>query len=381
MFRAFMAVYPWDVTREDECRVLDCVQGQIGLNGVSLWAVTPPLMHLRAPGREPRLFRTTGGMFFPAKESLYSVSRLKPAVAQWAKGKDPLRHTAEACAERSMALNVLISATRVGDWARRHPELAAKNVLGVPSECALCPSNPDVSAFLAALLGDISENPAVFTCILADLQCSWPEAFQSEFAFPGRGSARIRDALSICFCESCLQAAEGARINVEAARESVRRSLDLLWDRAELSEAASDPDVSVDAEASEYLQWQARATAELAKRLAGACRELWLYRGPTLTPASRAFEACGTVPCGLVLEPRFPGEIREPPLPAANRKALALSESFLIDTHPAQVVKTVVDSCRCGVEFVQFNGFGLLPEYALDGVRQAVRFARRTASH
>jgi len=205
MIRAHLTAYPWDLIDEREEAVLDRLRGEIGVTGLSLWVASPPVRQLRVRDVEPRIFSTRGGLFFRPSDEPYTGTRCKPLASGWHKGSDPLARIADACADRSLDLRAVVSATATGRVAQRHPEMACKNVFGAVSDTGLCLANPDVQSYLCGLVTDLSGRYQLTGVSIADFALAWPEAWNQDLRCGVPLDDMARSLLGICFCESCHQ--------------------------------------------------------------------------------------------------------------------------------------------------------------------------------
>jgi hypothetical protein len=140
----------------------------------------------------------------------------------------PLQRFAAASRQlrlRPVAWAVLFHNTRLGEL---HPEWTVRNAFGDRLRYALCPAQPEVVRYGSALLADVAEQGGV-------------EAIELEAAgFLGyrHGSHHDKTAfgldhdadalLSYCFCEACAGGLQRHGVDVENARQRVRRALGRL---------------------------------------------------------------------------------------------------------------------------------------------------------
>mgnify|MGYP005863561923 CR=1 FL=1 len=76
--------YPWDLVDEGIDRVLDRLQGEAGVTGVSVATHYHAVDQLRPHGSvAPRRFRSAGGAQFQPEAAAYAATRYRPVVAQW----------------------------------------------------------------------------------------------------------------------------------------------------------------------------------------------------------------------------------------------------------------------------------------------------------
>ena len=99
MLRAFVSASPWDLIDDDLDGGLDRLHGEVGVTGVSLWAVAPPRVELRTRSINPRVFHTRGGAFFHPEGRYYDATRCKPIASARVKSSDPIARLSQQLIE------------------------------------------------------------------------------------------------------------------------------------------------------------------------------------------------------------------------------------------------------------------------------------------
>jgi hypothetical protein len=106
-----------------------------------------------------------------------------------------------------------------------HPDCACRNAFGDAHLTDLCPSNPDVRAYVTALSGDIAAR-GVSAVVAESLHFHALEhGFHHERYFIELGPFG-RHLLGLCFCGHCLQAARRRGVDAEGLHAEVRRELE-----------------------------------------------------------------------------------------------------------------------------------------------------------
>jgi len=375
MMRAFLTVWPFDLLDADFSHRLDRWHGDIGLTGLAVWMAGGPSIALRLDGAEPRLFRSRGGLFFPPDKDRYGDSRLKPLVSDWSRSRNDLARIAEECARRGMELRCVAAASSIGRMAQRHPATAVKSAFGDDSAVSLCLLNPDVEAFLLALVDDLSAREHVNGLVISDFENAWREAFDPRLAAAPPLSGVQRQLLSLCFCESCRQRASRENRDGDMAARSVRQWIDRLSHLADEQPPSVQEIIDADSPLSLWIQWQRKELSSLAGRVMEQCRrELVFMPDPAADPV--------TVTLGT-----------DPPAPVRVMKLLHDEESLLGSHSPKELlvslrestpdrhqrmISLVTRAAERGASVVTFEGAVIPTEPALVAIRQALRYARRT---
>lgn len=378
--RAWLNVYPWDVLDEDPAGLLDLLHGGIGVTGLSLWVASPPLTQLRVHDLTPRVMHSRGGLLFHPQESHYASTRLKPQVSDWARGRHPLERIAKACDQGGIELRVNVSASVNGRLADRHAEMATKNVFEDSSRRSLCLINPDVQAFLVGLLSDLSARDHVTGVTLTDFENAWSEAYRDDLAAPVVLDQTHRALLSICFCESCRQRASQAGLDVDMTVRSVRTMLQSCFEGRTAQTPRLDALRSDQTPLSAWLNWQGSELDSLLRRLVEACRcELTLLRNVAGENRPAVVAIDPSIPAAVLTREWRIERLSEALCDQAARNELLVCPMTRFQGDAPELVALVSKAAELGFVGVEFSGPGMLPESALQSLKQAIRFARRSA--
>ena len=408
MFQANMICHLWDLLDEGVEEVLDRLQGELGVSGVCVPVVCPPQAQLRCrPGAGPRIFRTRGGAFFAPQDAYYQATRCKPAASGWLKNRNPLQLVAEQCRKRKLDCRAVVHSSSTALLARRHAQAAAKTVFGDAWPERICLVNPDVQALLVGLCRDLAENYQLSAIELRGFHMGRirPDSLGFDPPFDlGPGGYAL---LQMCFCESCRQRADSSsEVSHDLGPESAARSAETRLRRILEAGPATGglgltPEqlLADDAPLREHAAGQWRALAGLLESI---CREcdcpviLHTY-DDLIQGAARD-------------HPLADGEpIRGPAAVLAHVRSVSLSETEEVartvvglagpgqgaeveirpyvgqpvDAEPTgapALVRNLSRLVELGVRSVNLDDYGRIPEAAWPGVKQAIRFARRTTA-
>ncbi len=217
-----------DLADEGIDAVLDNLQVRGGLSGI-----TPAFVYHAArdifphnPRRKVFLL-DRGEFFFRADPARYHGLRIQPRVGALAREHDVLADTCRAAAARGLAVNawtVFLHADRAGEY----PDCAPCNAFGDLYQNDLCPANPDVRAYVRALVADISRYE-VSTILAESLHYHGLEHGHHHERYFIELGPKARYLLGLCFCKYCLTAADRLGVDGTAVRESVREDLDRVF--------------------------------------------------------------------------------------------------------------------------------------------------------
>ncbi len=386
MLPVYMSAYPWDFVDLEAGDLLDRLQGEVGVSGLTIPVALPTLMTLKAQPVSPRVFRTRGGVFFHPSAARYNNTRCKPIASGWIKSRDPFTKIASACCDRRLSLRAVVSATQTGRLPQRHPDLSCKNVFGDVSEQSLCLSNGDVQAYLCDVVADLSATYAIEAILLEDMGCQWAEAWHHDLMASASLGPSARKLLSLCFCESCYQQAATADLDLSQLQDFV---MDLL-NRVIQQGHVNDADVASAMADSELLghhsRWLNDSFVAMLTRVRESCQcELGLYvgqdMGPTVTMAKSA---------GLdLMIANYDGVERSlnelAHCDSSGNRSLENKIRLEIKLNPqavglvgADLVNTFQSAVKQNFAGIEVGPLGQCCDDTFSTLKQAIRFARRS---
>lgn len=399
MFDALMTVTPWDLIDQGVDEALDRLQGDVGVNGLSIRAASGPRFALRALPVEDCVSMTRGGAAFVPDEGRYAMTRCKPIASGRCKGRNPLGDIVEACAGRALAVRAEVSAAGVGRMVHKYPAAAAKNAFGAESGVCMCLANPDVQAYLCGLVGDLSGNYGLDAIVVTQFTIAWSDAFDSALRCGIRLDQADRALLSLCFCESCRQKAATSGVAVEEVVSTVRAILQgrLAGTGSEIHLAALLADNQA---LSHFVRWRGSELQALLTQLkaASSCAllvDLDSSCADGIVQTANDWSVADGVLVGLDAAENV---VRRAP-PAANdgtlftsgnptevgqfsecRVELRVPIEYWHRRGGSDLVSALSSAVESGVTTTTFDEYGLLSEAAFASIKQAVRFAKRSAS-
>jgi hypothetical protein len=400
MFEVHMVCHLWDLLDGGIEETLDHLQGELGLTGVCVPVVCPPLALLRCrPDVSPRVFRTEGGVCFRPREECYKATRCRPVVAAWQKGRNVLGEVVEGCRKRGLTCRLSVCTSGAGRVASRHPDAAAKTVHGDPWPDRLCLINPDVQGLIAGLCKDLADNFSPTAIELTEFHtgrfglsaavCEWPFDL-------GPGG---RALLSTCFCESCRQLGRDAPAGLDpsAAARSAEVRFERVFEAGRAMEAEPPQLLADDPPLRAHVERQWHSLAVLIRSIAAELPcglFLYEYDDVIVTDKARhplALEGALDDVSGLV---RSMPEVTGGDFDRAVQDALTRAGpnhrvELSIAAWPMRsnrtggsdspsLVRTLSRAAELGVAGVTLETYGQIPGSGLTAVKQAVRFARRT---
>lgn len=377
---ALVTLYPWDVLDGDIGALLDRLQGEIGVTGVSLWTGCPPTAHLRCRDVQPRLIRSVGGLFFrPAPRFYEPASSLLQAVvaAESLRNRDPLRILSDACAARRMDLRAKMSCSLLGGLAARNPAVATVSAFGDASLSSACLANQEVQHFLGAVAADLSSTGSLSSLELTDCVIAWHEATTGiRAAVPLGESERI--LLSTCFCEACRVRSTAAGVDFATAKRACRTLLQTALDDPLARSPRLGGLLAENAALRNLFEWRSSELSSFVRQVAAASHcEVMLDRSFDPIELRQHSASVLSAPAAVLSRLDRVAQLDFIVAPGVRRYELRIPAALAIGGNGAELVSTLSQAALRGVSGVQFDTFGLLPESALTVVRQSVRYARR----
>jgi hypothetical protein len=215
-----------DLVDEGMATVLDNVAGRAGVGGVTLAAAYHQGRDIfpHNPARKVH-FLDGDSVFFQPDARRYQGLLLQPRVSKLAQESDVLADLCRAASDRSMRVRAWTVFLHNHTLGAGHPDCACRNAFGDAHLTDLCPSNPDVRAYVTALSGDIAAR-GVSAVVAESLHFHALEhGFHHERYFIELGPFG-RHLFGLCFCGHCLQAARRRGVDAEGLHAEVRRELE-----------------------------------------------------------------------------------------------------------------------------------------------------------
>ncbi len=375
----FVTAYPWNLMERGLSELLDRLHGETGATGLSVWAATPRLCQLRVRDVRPRWFRTEGGLFFQPKRHSLTRAGTRSLVSNWTRSENPLAVIAEQCERAGMKMRAIFPAATTGLLAARYPEFACMNAFGDESKSAICLANPDVQEFILGLAADVTENYAVSAFILADYFVGWQEAYSKNVLTTHPLGAAAQSALGTCFCPSCLRVSEAAGVDLDKARHEVREVLNAaLGDSFPVEDRTGAGGKGTSLQT--HRRIQSDSVGQLLRRIVEECsRDVLIARslaGDGLVTVSKVDDLS---PVGVLTRVESADDLGAAFNPNAKQNELWVGASWAVGNRSASFVAAMAEAARLGFTAIDINNYGVLPDSALETVKQGIRFARRSA--
>lgn len=397
-----------DLHDEGMDAVLDNVQNRAGLDGVTVAAVYHEARDLfpHNPVRKLR-FLEGGVTYFRPDPARYRGLAIQPRVGALARETDVLAALCERAAARGLAVNAWTVFLHT-DWTvGGSEEHAERTAFGDPCLTELCPANPDVRAYAAALAGDIGRL-GMRTIVAESLHYHPLEhSYHHERYFLHLG-ARTRFLLGLCFCRHCLAAAAAVGVDAAGVHRFAREEIQRVFDGGEDASTELSREQAralAGGELGAYLDARDRTVATLAGEVAAAAAaegatfsfmdasgsiKGYADGRPTGGPATEIAWLLGVDPeqvgraCGSLEAIAYaadPQRIRldldayRAALPADGTLAAAMRPMLPDCDSTANLAEKLALARELGLERVDLYHYGFAPLVVLDRIREAIAAA------
>jgi hypothetical protein len=246
-----------------------------GIGGVALAVAYHNARDVLPHNPVRKLYYHEGGtVFFEPDQSLYGTiePRANGLVGQHG---DLLERLCEAAQRRSMSVTAWTVFLHNSRLSMTHPQHAPRNAFGDRLLTDLCPADPAVQEYATSLTRDISRYPVTRVMAEALHFKTLEHGYHHERYFLDLGPT-ARFLLGLCFCSSCVAAADDRGVAAETVRRSVVEYLRPIF---ETGSGGHEPlDVTAvgamsGGEMAGYLSARAGSVSQLVDQVAQAARE------------------------------------------------------------------------------------------------------------
>ena len=231
--RLAMWTYPWDVLDLGLEAVSRDLHDRAGLNGINIATAyhAGRFFQPRSPRRKA-YFPEDGTIYFTPDPKLWAGRRIVPKVADIVAEGDVLRDLIARRDRGGLSVacwTVCLHNMRLG---LLHPDACTRNAFGDPNYYGLCPSHPDVRAYIVTLIKDLTTH---YRPDIVQLETPGFMGYAHEFHHEKDGvglTAEDDFLMSLCFCDACIARSGKAGVDAAAARKTVRRWITEASERA-----------------------------------------------------------------------------------------------------------------------------------------------------
>ncbi len=381
-----MWTYVWDLVYDGVEDTLRYLKDEIGLTAVSVATSYHTVEHLRPHGKGPFIYRDKGALYFQPSRERYEGTDIRPRLSGLVKDHgNPLRRISEQCQKLGLGL-VSWTVCCHNSWLGEHyPELTLSNCFGDRYPEALCPGNPNVRAYLAGLVEDLTANYGVR---LAELEACHYEA-QRHYHHHEKISILFGELedflLGLCFCPSCSERGQKAGLDINGLRARVAGTLRHVFETGEPEGRKVSEFLAGDAELARFVEMRIDVVTSLLREMRARSRAplsamSWAPAEACGLDVKRAAEVVESITV-LAYSPS-PEKIRAIVSGAADpaggpAKIRAGYHTYPPETPDLSALRATVGAAlQLGVRAFSFYNYGIMPRRSLAWTREAVRLIR-----
>jgi hypothetical protein len=259
--------YAWDVLDEGPDSFARLAE-DLGLTNISMAASYHGGKALLPHNAEHHVyFIEEGAVYFQPSRRFFGTTKMKPRVSRLAADRDIFRDIVEACGKQGVATTAWTVAIHNTHLGTEYPELTTQNVFGDRYFHSLCPSQPDVMAYMRALAANLASYP--IEAVAFETLEFIPFRHYGFLEKEGIGVTPLAGLLlSLCFCPACLLVAKRSRINAGAVGKAVKLWLNEYFEGKHRSLGPIESGVSSIPGLAEYLDMRFNVLADGFKEVA-----------------------------------------------------------------------------------------------------------------
>ncbi|MCG8407253.1 MAG: hypothetical protein MI923_18805 [Phycisphaerales bacterium] len=378
MNQAFFWCYPWDLADEGYERALTRLVGEIGVDAVSVAATTHRVRSFRPRLTEgPRTVSYDAAAHFQPSGRCYANTQLRPTAAAWMKTRNPLEKIARLAEQNAIKLRVWTVCCQHDTLSARHPMATRVDVFGDRFDGWLCPSNPDVREYVAALAEDLTTNYPVETIELEAMDFDMADR-RVELGIDSHPIGRA--LMDWCFCSSCRQRAMDAGVDTASVKASALSHLDRAFRLEPPAFGSFELLLANDTHLAGYQKMRIDAVTSLVQMVRSRTSARLMVHRNGRSKHGGADPSALAAHCDGFLLPWAHGRVQSDDTEDDRSKV-----EVRINCCPPHMkdgpslVTQVHQASQAGHPAIGFHHYGMTPEPCLDWIRQAIRYARREA--
>ncbi len=370
--------YPWDLLDEGLNESLGRI-ADMGLDGISLAVSYHAGMLLLPHNPRQRIrFLEDGALYFRPHGGHFEGLALQPRISRLTADADPLAAICAAAERKGLEVVAWTICNHNSHQGERHPDVVMRNVFGDPYLYALCPSHPDVQAYLQALLQELSDYPLRTLQLESCGFMGFPHSYHHEKIRMDLG-ATGRYLMGLCFCPACQKVAGKKGVDSSAAQIAVRGYLEgILAGRIPPTETFSD-EALLDKlpQLAPYLRMREGIVSRLVGRLHEAAEKplnilnLGEMPDPELAPHVDEVTLCAyeVAPDAVAATTRAARKKAQPPV----RLGIGIEACPLLSPSEENMVAKVRAAWDAGTDALYFYNYGLIPLKSLNWIANSLR--------
>ncbi len=213
-------VFASDLHDEGYDRVLGNIRDRGGIQGACLASSYHHSRDLFPHNPAHKISYLEGFVFFQPEEKLYANTKMRPVVSPLVAEQDPLKTLTTEGERRGIIVRVWTNNMHNTNLGTQYPDCVQQNAFGDRLITNLCPSNPDVRAYVTAMSANLARYPIQGLLTETIIHMPFDHGYHHErTGLPLTGTHRYM--MSLCFCPHCLAAGRKAGLDMERLRQFV----------------------------------------------------------------------------------------------------------------------------------------------------------------
>ncbi len=331
------------------------------------------------------VFLEDGTVYFRPRQELFG--RVQPRVNSLVENGDDLAKTVREAEKAGLQVNAWVVCCHNTPLGTAYPDIACRNAFGDAVSHNLCPSHPDVRAYLRGVVRNVAE----YGVGRIELEAMQFQPFVHGFHHEREGIAlnpAMRFLLGLCFCPSCRARAAAAHVEIAKVLQFTKETLERFFEDernvADRYASVSDlPEELFDA----FHAWRRSVIVSLAGELQEAVNGTSTVLRPMATldadyrvviandPAAVAQITGGVLALGYVKD----GSALRAPLAELQRNISGkeIVAGFQVGLPESGGREEFADRMRVaremGIRKFNFYNYGFIPHARLGWIREAVK--------
>jgi hypothetical protein len=264
--------YPWNLAAEGPDAACEVIAAH-GIDAINLASHYHSVRSMNPRTPENLFERHSGGCYFDLDEIEFDDTPIDPQPVAVDGMDDPLAELVGTAAEHGLDVNAWTVCLHNTVLGAANPEYRIESAFGDAHDHAFCPSHPTVRDYFADVVTAISDRG------VAEIQLEsvgFQSAFHEHGAEFGHDKRQTLTTMaeevlvSQCFCDGCRNAARDHPVDMEAARETVRRMVRNSFDHPDEEPPSLDTLADENEILGELFNFRAEVVTEFVDGLATA---------------------------------------------------------------------------------------------------------------
>jgi hypothetical protein len=228
MLRRGFFTYPWDLLDEGAADAVRFMAERAHCNAIALNAIYHHARLLRPRARGAKTLQLTGALAAFEPQVAHYPDELMPMPDMTLARANVLAQARDACRAHGLDFGLWVVALHNSTLGTRHPELCMQNCFGDVYTYALCPAQPQVQAYVCALVDDLCAQFKPQRIILEAVGYLSLRHWVHHELVMVEWDETLELLTALCFCSACLRACAEAGLDARVLQDRVRELAERL---------------------------------------------------------------------------------------------------------------------------------------------------------